>query len=538
MPIVITPYSITCTATAIIAAFIAWIAWQRREIPGGKPLALLMIAVAEWSLGAAIELSVVGIPAKVFWSKVEYLGTVSAPVFFLLLALEYNRLDHWLTRRNILFLFIIPLTSLFLAITNEWHGWIWSGFDISPFGHNLLIYEHGWWFWLGLVGYSYLVILIGTVLFIWAAIRFPRVYRNQAGIMLLGAAVPWIGNLIYILGLSPAPGLELTPIALAFSGVFMALGIFRFHLIDLVPVARDTLIETMQAGVLVLDEQNRVVDINPAAQRLLDTSIEASLGKSAGDVFSVWPELVNCFRETQETHVEIALREPRFRFLELNITPIFNRQTRFTGRLITLVDITARKRIEGDLQHANEQLRAQLVEIESLHADLREQAVRDMLTGLFNRRYLTETLERELAQAERTKSPLSVVMMDIDHFKDFNDTYGHKAGDDLLQNLGEFLRANTRIGDVACRYGGEEFVVIMPGAPIMVAFKRAEQWVQAFRDTGISDGNQTMRATLSAGVSVFPENGTTADEVLRTADLALYTAKAAGRNRVAPVTQT
>ena len=187
--------------------------------------------------------------------------------------------------------------------------------------------------------------------------------------------------------------------------------------------------------------------------------------------------------------------------------------------------------MEEELRQANEQLSTQLAEIESLHETLREQAIRDPLTGLYNLRFLNESMKRELAQATRENNPLSVVFMDIDHFKDFNDTYGHMAGDEVLQALGNMLRTQTRAGDIACRYGGEEFMVIMPSAHPEEAFKRADEWRKLFESTKIINKGELLSATVSAGVATFPDHGSTDDDIWRAADHALYMAKSAGRNR-------
>lgn len=164
---------------------------------------------------------------------------------------------------------------------------------------------------------------------------------------------------------------------------------------------------------------------------------------------------------------------------------------------------------------------------------LRMQAIRDPLTGLFNRRYMAEALERELRRAEHGGQPVSMVMIDVDHFKNFNDTLGHQAGDDLLAHIGSLIQARTRREDIACRYGGEEFLVILPGAPIEAARQRAEELRQVMRETTVESRGQTLgRISVSAGVACFPEHGTTADELLRAADMALYRAKELGRDRV------
>jgi diguanylate cyclase (GGDEF)-like protein len=195
-------------------------------------------------------------------------------------------------------------------------------------------------------------------------------------------------------------------------------------------------------------------------------------------------------------------------------------------------DISERKRAQDALFQANQQLRAQLEANQQLQVQLYEQAVHDALTGLFNRRYLEEALERLLVRAAHDYTPLSILMLDVDHFKQFNDSYGHKAGDLILRALGQLLRTYTRPSDVACRYGGEEFIVIMPDAPLEVAVVRADELRQLFADLEVQYGGTSLSATITIGVATFPNHGTDSDTLLHAADQALYAAKAAGRDLV------
>jgi diguanylate cyclase (GGDEF)-like protein/PAS domain S-box-containing protein len=167
-----------------------------------------------------------------------------------------------------------------------------------------------------------------------------------------------------------------------------------------------------------------------------------------------------------------------------------------------------------------------------LQKELEEQAIRDSLTGLYNRRFLDETLSRELSRAERDKYSVSIVMLDLDHFKMFNDTYGHDVGDMMLKQLGKLLASQVRAGDIACRFGGEEFVVVMPKASMSVAKQRANDWRMKFESQILIHNGEVLNATLSAGVAVYPQHGSSSDEIIRKADQAMYAAKAAGRNLV------
>jgi diguanylate cyclase (GGDEF)-like protein/PAS domain S-box-containing protein len=196
-------------------------------------------------------------------------------------------------------------------------------------------------------------------------------------------------------------------------------------------------------------------------------------------------------------------------------------------------EIGQRRQVEESLRQANQALQGQLAEIEMLQASLREQAIRDPLTGLCNRRFLEESLPRELARCARENLPISIALVDVDHFKLINDGYGHQAGDAVLQALAEMIRAETRATDIFCRYGGDEFVVVLPGAQADVTMQRAEHWRHAFAALAIDLNGLRIAATLSLGVATVDPADYTPDELIATADRALYAAKSAGRNRTA-----
>jgi diguanylate cyclase (GGDEF)-like protein/PAS domain S-box-containing protein len=168
-----------------------------------------------------------------------------------------------------------------------------------------------------------------------------------------------------------------------------------------------------------------------------------------------------------------------------------------------------------------------------LHDTLRSQSIRDPLTGLFNRRYMEESLQREMRRAARGRQPVGIIMLDIDHFKEFNDNHGHEAGDVLLQAVGAILQRSVRAEDIACRYGGEEFTLILPEASLSDAAQRADHVRQAISHLHVQHHRQHLAPiTVSAGVAIYPDHGPTGDAVLRAADAALYQAKTRGRNRV------
>ena len=189
---------------------------------------------------------------------------------------------------------------------------------------------------------------------------------------------------------------------------------------------------------------------------------------------------------------------------------------------------------EQALYTANADLQVQLNENHKLQAQLKEQANRDPLTGLYNRRYLDSTLARELAHAKREGQPLWLMLIDIDHFKNINDTYGHQMGDEVIKGLAHLLHDKARADDVVCRYGGEEFLLLLPNMQQPIALARAEQWRQAFADMVIAHDGLQIQATLSIGMADYPVHGLTQEDLIGNADRALYRAKFEGRNRVVP----
>ncbi len=898
-------YAHVLLSTAILAFIAAVYAWRRQTNSVSTPFIFLSLAIAEWTFFRALQTSVVEIPAKILWAKFAYIGIATTPLFWLIFVVRYSRQFHWLTRRHIIAASIIPFLTIVIAATNEWHGLLWSRITPAPdVPGDHLIFTSGIWFSIHLI-YNYIIIFIGVLGLLRMFRRAPRSHRRQVIGLIFGALISWISNIIDLSELTPWHGVEITPLAITFACLIYAFIIFRFQLLDLTPVARDVLIENMNDGVIVLDANNRIVDINSAARRLIGDAASPSQPKNIEDALNKRFDLVTRYKNvTTEARDTIGINESPPRYFDARITPLRDRDGELTGRLIVLRDVSNLKQMEvevmnqaqevaqrlfeietihdisqasasrlklnallefvgekvlqtfkvqgvyialydkqdntlhipywqvyderlnrppvpfgkglssiifntkqslvinnnyeqrsaelgvvrvpdsrgsvpkawvgvpmivgdevigilsaqnyqtenvftddtvrllttiaanfgialqnarlyeamqqraselqllhqeaeqhveelaninaisqaaashleinslldlvgekiyqifqaqviyialydeqsglihipywqspegrnerrtirlgegltsivirsgqpllidhdyeqrsaelgvirvptlsgtlpkswlgvpmrlgdkiigvlgvqdfnkeyaysvadmrllgtiaanvgiaiqnaqlyeatqqreAEVRQANEQLRVQLAKIEALQALLREQAIRDPLTGLFNRRYLVETLDREVAQAVRASTPLSIVMIDLDHFKKINDTYGHKAGDLMLQTLGTLLSTKTRDGDIACRYGGEEFVLVLPGASLTIAQQRAEHLRATFQELRVPYNQHILGATLSAGVASFPINGVDGEAVLQDADRALYIAKSTGRNRV------
>ena len=190
------------------------------------------------------------------------------------------------------------------------------------------------------------------------------------------------------------------------------------------------------------------------------------------------------------------------------------------------------RKTREDLRLSEQTLTHRLSDIQDLQAKLQEQATRDPLTGLYNRRFLDTIVDREIARCHRDNQYMVVMMIDVDHFKHVNDTYGHPGGDEVLKALSGLLLEKARATDVPCRYGGEEFLLLLPGMTADIAMVRANQWRAGFAEKVTLFGEASIQATMSIGVAVYPAHGETLQALTRCADLALYRAKANGRNQV------
>ena len=286
------------------------------------------------------------------------------------------------------------------------------------------------------------------------------------------------------------------------------------------------LFEAAQDGILILDARTgAITDVNPFLIKMLGYSRKEFVKKKLWEVgaFEDVKASQKAFEALQKhKHIrydDLPLRAKGGRLIQVEF--VSNVYLVGSEKVIqcNIRDITERKQAENALLR-NE-------------AFLREISVRDYLTGLFNRRYMEETLERELLRASRKGLPLGILMIDVDGFKQFNDNFGHAAGDTVLRTLGDLLLRHFRGEDIACRYGGDEFIIVLPDASQVVMRKRAEGLCEHARRSTVPFEGQILGAvTLSIGVAIFPENGSTSAEILKAADAALYRAKNEGRGRI------
>jgi len=522
-------------SNAIIATVIAILLGRRHAAPGRHAMRWMLVGLAVWAFCYAMITLSPSLEAKIFWLRMENIGILTVPAFWLIFTVQYAQVDSWLNKYTIALFFVIPFISLILIFSDNWFHFYYSAVRPVSESSGPLVIERGPWY-LVVVIQAYLLNLAGTGVLVWRFVYYRNIYRKQLAVLVGAVLIPLIVNVFYQFAPKIIPNLsvsvDLTPISFTLTAFLLSAGVFGLRLFDLIPIARHTVLEHIPEMVFVVDAHDRVLDANSVAQKMLGKSLDQIIGKDPLEVFREWPELINRFLTEDETHEEIQIPGDPPRTLDLNVSALYNQFNQLDGRVIVAHDVTERKWLENDLKYLNETLSNQLQEINKLREELEEQAIRDPLTNAYNRRYLSEFLDREVARAERENTPVTIVIMDMDNFKQFNDTYGHKCGDLVLQAITKFLNDHSRRGDVVCRYGGEEFVILMPNVSLEVGFERAEMWRQDFSESPIEYEGMKLFATFSAGVATFPLHGKTGDVILQAADKALYRSKDAGKNKV------
>ena len=527
------PYSIPFLIATLVSAFFAATLWPRRTAPGAISLFVHMFGLVVWSGASAAMWLSTSLRMQFFWMKFSTFGLLLVPATFLVFSMQVSLNEHRVTRPLLLLLSIEPLVGTLAVWTNDFHHLVYGQMQSwSTYGLAELKWSPGPLVWVEAV-YCYSLFFLG----IWYLSRSIKLggflLREQVQLVLLGALISLSADIGYLIPiLSSKIGLNAAPIAYTVAGVIYFYAIYRTKLLDLIPVAHSTLIKSMTDAVVVLDVQDRIVEMNPAAGNYLGVIPDDVVGRRAREILLGWREITQPFWNQPEVRTEIIVAQDIPRYIDLNITPLTDSRNRTTGRMLVFRDITSRKRSESILKDSNKRLNEQLDEIRTLRDQLREQATRDPLTNLYNRRYLEEMLAQELARAARENYPVCVIMMDIDRFKRVNDTCGHKIGDDVLLSLSTLIIRHIRGFDAACRYGGEEFVIVMPKLSIETAHERAEFLRKQFANMPLPCADMKSFPTLSIGLASYPSDGEDSETLLNAADQALYAAKNSGRNRV------
>jgi PAS domain S-box-containing protein len=351
-----TIYALLPTVAAVISAAVFVLVWPRRDALMSRPFLVLLAGVIVWCSFQALEVSTHNYPLKVLFTVIQYYAIAIIPIAWLCFALIYTGWERVISRRVVALLLALQLPTFIGAPTNPLHWLFWSEFTIAvrPSGAEIIVGSFGpiWYYHLAS---CYTMILIGTILIMRGLFRAPPLYRRQSVAILVGVLLPWITSIMFVTGLRPFGFMDLTPLGFALSGVAFTIGIARFQILDLIPAARDAVIEHMSDAVVVLDESRRIVDVNPAALRIIGKPADLVLGKLTIDLLPDHGDLIAQFVHVERAATTISLdRGNGLEHYDLRISPVRGRRGRVTGRLLVLRDIREQKRVEQELQAAKE----------------------------------------------------------------------------------------------------------------------------------------------------------------------------------------
>lgn len=489
------PYSAVLLIGGLVCLVLSVFAGGRRETPGRRPLVVMLLGLAVWCLTYALYWLHPGGPLGWFWLTVTYVGVVIVPGAFFALALRLVRQGRALPRFVLATLLLEPIATLLLMWTDPWHGLFYAG--QASLNQGRILYA-GPVFWAN-IAYSQAIISLGTLLLVRAWWRARGIFRRQLALVASAAAIPLGSSVAFVLGVQLVPHADSTPFSFVLSAACLTYALLRSDFLDVVPVARELLIERMEDGVVVLDARGRLVDFNPSALRLLgDQTLR--LGQFLPETLRTW--FKEAVREAAGPET-IVRRDDRF--FDLRVTRLTDRGGAEAGTLVTWRDVTEFKRVQ--------------LELEKL-------ALTDALTGLPNRRAFDRDFDAAFDVAEQRGAALGVLMIDLDGLKRVNDAEGHARGDRLLVAFAERCREALGHFGALYRIGGDEFGALIPNlaaedrAAVLARVQHAALGVRGLGFPG---------AGASAGLACYPKDGRDRGTLKRLSDERMYEAKDAAR---------
>jgi diguanylate cyclase (GGDEF)-like protein/PAS domain S-box-containing protein len=659
--------------------------YKQRSSSAAVSLGMMFASIFIWCLGITAEVLSPGLDGKLFWLKLQFLGIAFVTVFWLLFCLRYA--NHTQLRTSTYFLIFswVPVATIILAFTNNLHHLLWDKPSLAIIqGVSVLVQDFGPWFWVNAV-YSHALYLAGLVALIQFYYKTPRTLRQQILLIILAGLIPGAVNYYTLTGSNPFPLINLTALGFVFTGLIIGYVLYFHQFLNIVPIARDTTIENMRDGIIVVDLEDRIVDLNPAAEMILGSQLEQVVGKTVTEVLSDLSDWITnskdgktpvkvitigqgesrkifvlnqipltdardilvgytiIFHDNTETHtLNKSLKDQADRLAvlyeigkaitstlniddlldliynqlskviasdayfvalymaetnQMDIKILYDRGKRYPGTQVDasqgisswvvehkkpllikdlrkemndlglkpimvgekrlsrswlgvpmmaddeLIGLLAVTSYEPYMFNETDQLLIEQISQQAVlsiqnarhYLEVTRQARLDSLTGVSNHNHFIETLYQEREKAITNMIPLSLIMLDIDHFKVYNDTYGHIIGDQVLRLTVQAIQSHIKKTDTVGRWGGEEFGIVLPNATVTQANMVANRIRRTLSELPLFDveGQTIPKPTISQGIATIPDHTTDADELVVIADRALYRAKERGRDQVA-----
>lgn len=494
---------------AIGMMVVAVMAWRYRNQRGGFALWLFAVSAFIWAFFESLNF--VGLPSEYirFLWRIEAIGVAVAPLAMMVCIINYFGYGQFLTKRLIALLSIIPASLILSAWITPLNPLIWESVFIDESGIiPILSNSVGVMCWI-YYGYSALL-MFATISFLW--LRFPELQppqRRQVYRVIIAMLLPFLAAICYLEGMTLLPNTTYTTLAFNISGIMLIRGFFKDRLFELPPVTAYEIYRNQDDAVFVLDDTNRVLDLNIAARKILSLAGVECIGHLIAESLPQVQYLLGVENKDSENRGELLLGEQCY---DVRLMALRSRDSQVSGRLMVWREISERKKLEAELQRL---------------------AVTDELTGLFNRRHFFARGAKDIEHARRYSRPLSLIMVDVDHFKEVNDQYGHEAGDRALVLLARTLSSRLRNVDCIGRIGGEEFALLLPETTAEAAYEVGRRLMDEVAETRmmLPEGG-LLSLTISMGIATLHDEETAMNTFLRRSDAALYQAKGRGRNTI------
>ncbi|MDD2404980.1 MAG: diguanylate cyclase [Sphaerochaetaceae bacterium] len=501
-------------ASAFVILSLILINARQIRIPLVRCFTVLMGCALLWNLFFIFELASIDFNKKLLFSKIQFIGISMIPFvwFRFAMLLTKKKIRSWIS----LLLVIIPVVTLVMVWLVPNPNMFWGFPKMVRQNSSLVTVDYDYGVWFNFIFSPYMVaMIISSIIMIARNLgRSQQVYKKQISLIALGAAIPLTINSLYLFGISPIQHLNFSTASLSITGVMYGWALFRYRFLDLVPIAREIIVEQMGDAVFVLDYKNRLVDFNKKASSLITVST-SPIGNTLSQVGLVHLDnLVSGYTDAEKSEIPITLNRHIF---DVDIQKLTKTAEKVEATIITLHDVTER---------------------EDLYRQVSELALRDPLTGLYNRRALfeqTEILIEDLVLGSGQQ--IAAIMFDIDNFKTINDSYGHASGDRVLVSIAKNCLRVTKAQDIIGRIGGDEFVIILHGASSQNALKVANMLHDQIGSMVFYSRNTTFNVSISAGISTSSQifeviPGQFLEKLITHADTALYKAKDEGKNCV------
>jgi len=508
---IILTYIVIMTASGVLQLVLAFIGYTNRHVfAGTKTFAWLSLFSAIYAFGHALELTSTTGEGIMFWVVFQYLGMPFSAPATLILVLQYIGLDKHLNRKTLLLYYLIPVLTLLFIVTNDFHHLFYKQVDfVQSHGALLLDMTVGQWYVVH-GSYTFGTLFVGANILVWYWIKTKTKHWKQILTLLNGILLPIITSFLYLLGWTPY-GIDPVPIVMGITGLLYLWAIMSTHMLTVAPVAKDYLFESMRDAVIVLDLSGKVVEFNPLAFQLFPA---LKNGKQIDAIMEDRGGLLPFGDRINDDSVYEMEWKDNGKYYQVRISPIHKRNHILVGTAVVIIDIT---------------------ELKQVQKQLRELAYKDGLTKIYNRTYFIEKSKKAIGQDLSAQDSTALLLFDVDHFKGINDTFGHFAGDDALRHIVYITQGLLTEEMLFGRYGGEEFVVLLPGYSLESAAEVANQIRSSLEISSFYSKEEKIIITASFGAAA-KENIANPDaaleELVEQADFALYEAKRNGRNRV------